>query len=214
MRSRRRLRLFSTFLRRQLVVWSVLLTYCATIFGVPLPAAPTKDVSTPFPCQHRACGCMNADQCWKSCCCFSARERVAWAREHGVEPGVPVKAAEQPKQEDAEDSCCRETEGQTPSKPVVVTKPTCHQPSTSQDKPHGSTPSKPRSAKTGTVWVLGITARKCGGNATEWSNAPLALPSAVFVFTWSFEWLLVGWVSAMHLLLEGVPATPTVPPPR
>ncbi len=57
---------------------------------LPLPAVPgsggKKDLSRPFPCQHRVCGCRSADQCWKSCCCFTNAQKVAWAEAHRVEP--------------------------------------------------------------------------------------------------------------------------------
>ena len=55
------------------------------IFGIPLPSSKAKDTTIPFPCQHHACGCLTAEQCWKDCCCFSPKERLAWAREHGVQ---------------------------------------------------------------------------------------------------------------------------------
>jgi hypothetical protein len=49
---------------------------------VPLPAALSvcKDLSKPFPCQQRACGCRSAYQCWKRCCCFTNSQKVAWAK--------------------------------------------------------------------------------------------------------------------------------------
>ena len=215
MPSRRRLRLFGISFRRQAIVWSVLLSYCATIFGVPLPATPLKDTSTPFPCQHRACGCLNAAQCWKSCCCFPLQDRVAWAREHHVEPPtqVVVPVAEPSKQEQDEDgdACCREANGTSPTQPnPAAKKPACHHSSSpkSQDKNPPSTNDK------STVWVLGMMARKCGGDAAEWSNVPLALPSAAVFVTWAFDWLLVGWSSSMHISLDGIPTPPSVPPPR
>jgi len=84
-----------------------LCTLCALLFGaigVPMPRLVTKDQSQPFPCQRRACGCMDAASCWKSCCCHSNREKVAWAKDRGVEiPDFVVVAAEQ---EGTLKTCC------------------------------------------------------------------------------------------------------------
>ncbi|MCY2968817.1 MAG: hypothetical protein NT069_35185 [Planctomycetota bacterium] len=67
---------------------------------LPFPAVTgsggKKDLSRPFPCQHRVCGCQSADQCWKSCCCFTNAQKVAWAETHQVElPQFVVVAAGQ-----------------------------------------------------------------------------------------------------------------------
>ena len=53
---------------------------------VPLPITVVKDLSIPFPCQAKGCGCQNANQCWSNCCCHSDSEKLAWAAKHGVEP--------------------------------------------------------------------------------------------------------------------------------
>jgi hypothetical protein len=52
--------------------------------GVPR-ARLTKDTSVPFPCQDRACGCLSAEQCYSSCCCFTPEERRRFASEQGVD---------------------------------------------------------------------------------------------------------------------------------
>lgn len=60
---------------------------CSVDFAVsgtnPGPAQITKDHSVPFPCQNRPCGCRSADTCLKKCCCFTADQKVAWAKMHG-----------------------------------------------------------------------------------------------------------------------------------
>ena len=57
------------------------------MLGLPLlPLRISKSSDTPFPCQHRTCGCATASQCWQQCCCFSDPEKLAWAREHQVRP--------------------------------------------------------------------------------------------------------------------------------
>lgn len=64
------------------------LLICALVFPLSTATVPedawAKDLSAPFPCQHRPCGCRSAEQCWKQCCCYSNAQKVAWARAHGV----------------------------------------------------------------------------------------------------------------------------------
>lgn len=52
--------------------------------GMPMPVGVWKDLSKPFPCQFRSCGCQSAESCWRSCCCFTDAEKLAWAEENGV----------------------------------------------------------------------------------------------------------------------------------
>lgn len=83
--------------RRRLLGWLSLMVYFAATFGLPLPALPATG---PFPCQSHGCGCRSAEQCWRSCCCYSMEEKLAWARNKGVEPPDYVVEAV------AEKSCC------------------------------------------------------------------------------------------------------------
>lgn len=39
-----------------------------------------------FPCEHSTCGCADAEQCWRSCCCSTLTQRLAWAEREGVTP--------------------------------------------------------------------------------------------------------------------------------
>jgi len=65
-------------------------------FSLHFGAPEAKDLTEPFPCQDRTCGCRTAAQCWKKCCCFSDSQKVAWAKSHGVRvPGFVVAAAKQ-----------------------------------------------------------------------------------------------------------------------
>jgi hypothetical protein len=43
-------------------------------------------ISEPFPCQSHSCGCATAHQCWTDCCCFTPRQRLAWAMRNRVTP--------------------------------------------------------------------------------------------------------------------------------
>ena len=59
------------------------------LFGsgyLPLPIPVLKDLSTPFPCQNKGCGCQNARQCWADCCCHSDHQKIEWAKANNVQP--------------------------------------------------------------------------------------------------------------------------------
>ena len=86
---------------------TVLLGICAMLLPLPmapLPSnSPEKDLSQPFPCQNRPCGCRSAEQCWKKCCCFNNSQKIAWAKAHKVAvPDAVVAATENEKLNSAE----------------------------------------------------------------------------------------------------------------
>ena len=139
--------LFGT-LRKRPAGWLALVGQLAAVFGLPLPAVSAKDLSSPFPCQQRQCGCMRAADCWSHCCCFSARERLAWAQEHQAE--VPDSLVEQAR-----------SEGQEPGSCCVIKKTKLSRPG-SKSLQH----------------ALGFMARQCHGHDTPWgSGDPAPLPA-------------------------------------
>jgi hypothetical protein len=83
--ARRRVRGWARKLARVVCVAAVLAGYSVACIGLPLPKLIAKDRSRPFACADRSCGCMNADDCWDDCCCFTREQKLAWAVEHGVE---------------------------------------------------------------------------------------------------------------------------------
>jgi hypothetical protein len=65
----------------------VLLAYTVTAAGVPIPTATRSQKNgEPYPCMAGNCGCNTAEQCWRSCCCHSLAERLAWAHTRGIQP--------------------------------------------------------------------------------------------------------------------------------
>ena len=79
--------LASTLPGRRIVSAVLLAAYVVTAAGVPVPiGAKPQAGGEAFPCAACGCGCGSAEQCWRSCCCHSLAERVAWAREHNVRP--------------------------------------------------------------------------------------------------------------------------------
>jgi len=88
-----------------LLIWLGLLQF-------PLPfavrasgtARSDKDLSTPFPCMNRPCGCRSAEDCWTSCCCTTKAERIAFVLDNGLEMPAALEEAEETPA--APRSCC------------------------------------------------------------------------------------------------------------
>jgi hypothetical protein len=78
-----RLPLFFDFLVKFTGVLLAVAVGIATI-GVPLDLPFAKQITEYFPCMSCGCGCVDADVCWRQCCCFNTDQKIAWAREHGV----------------------------------------------------------------------------------------------------------------------------------
>jgi hypothetical protein len=78
---------------QRLIGWLACMTVAVSSIGVPLPAQSVKKSGDPFPCQGCACGCKDAESCWRDCCCHTNGEKLAWARRHGVKPPAFVIAA-------------------------------------------------------------------------------------------------------------------------
>ncbi len=81
--------------RRGFTAALAILGVTACSLGVPLPALVVKRASQPYPCEHHACGCVDAEHCWRDCCCMTNRQKLAWAHSHGVTPPEFVAAAAQ-----------------------------------------------------------------------------------------------------------------------
>ena len=175
--------LFGTF-RRRPAAWLALAGQLAAVFGLPLPNLSAKDLSSPFPCQQRQCGCMRAADCWNHCCCFSAKERLSWARAHEAEvPDSLVEAARQ--SEKPKPGVCCEVKKTKSSRPAV--KPTQH------------------------VW--GLMARHCQGENAPWgSGEPAPVPACAV--TWVFDAQPVAWCLPASYDAAFVNQIPPVPPPR
>lgn len=97
---------------------TVLISFCAVCLPIPVfphRDRPAKDLSQPFPCQNRSCGCSSADQCWKKCCCFTNAQKVAWAKKNSV--AVPQFVLIAARAEAGQDSelCCHQTVRQKPT---------------------------------------------------------------------------------------------------
>jgi hypothetical protein len=71
---------------RRSISASLVAVYFTTAAGIPLPTLSTSKSGEAYPCSDHACGCDSAEQCWRSCCCFTMPERFAWARRNSIRP--------------------------------------------------------------------------------------------------------------------------------
>jgi hypothetical protein len=165
-----------------------LVGFLTATLGFPLPPVASKDRSRPYPCQDHACGCQSAEECWQHCCCFTAAERWAWAREQHVQP--PAYAAK------AAATCgapCCQAGGGTGC---------CTDHSAHKARRQHSAP-----------WVAGMAARHCHGQASLWLAAGAVTPPPPLV-TWQ-PWLRPGaWLSYPTADPTALSPLPPDPPPR
>ena len=164
--------------------------FLAGTVGLPVPRAvfTGKDRRAPFPCMNRTCGCASADQCWRGCCCFTNREKLAWAHEHGVTPPefvTRLAARERPRPA----SCCAAK--QAPDE--------C-------DAPESG-------ASLSVALVTAIQARKCQGQA-EVALALGAVTPPPARLALHLESLVCGDSEAIANFMSGVSDSPATPPPR
>lgn len=179
----------------RLIGLGVLVGICAVVVplpvAIPVPSnsAGQKDLSQPFPCMNRPCGCRSAEECWKQCCCFTNVEKVAWAEANQVRiPNFVVVAAE--KESSADKPCCCSAESKTdaarkPDKAANGVAGTCcsdrkmesaKAPAVKPDRTEVSLFGK---TSVRIKWVLAVKAAECQGQ----SVFCLTLPPAV-IPTW------------------------------
>lgn len=170
-----------------------LMGFLAGTVGVPVPrpALSGKDRSRPFPCLDRACGCQSADQCWRSCCCFTNREKVAWAKKHGVTlPDFVTHLAAR----------------EQPASPAATK---CYAAKQSQSCCSGS----PSDAGWTVGFVTAIQARKCQGQTQMWLALGAATPPPARL-SLNLQFVDSGEASVASAVLLGVSFSPATPPPR
>lgn len=171
--------------------WLSLAAYMLLASGLPIsvPGARNKDLSRPFPCMNCACGCQNADRCWRSCCCHTLAERIAWARENHVRPPDYVLAEARAAGIDVCDDCHE-------SKACCCC--CCAKP-------------KAKAASHENSVVL-IQALRCSGVGSDW----LAIGAAIIPAPsdWQLQLVLCGLVQPPTVDVASPAFEPLLPPPR
>jgi hypothetical protein len=149
---------------RRIVAALSLVGFLAVNVGFPVVEPSGKDLSQPFPCMGSACSCRSAEACWRGCCCHTNREKLAWAKKHGIKPPAYVFAAAA-SEATAASSCCV-------AKPAGEATSCC-------SKGRVAKKSEQRSSWQ-IAMVSTIAARKCQGLDQLWmilsAAAPLARP--------------------------------------
>lgn len=207
--------------RSRLISLAVLVGLCASFFPLPLSwhSATEKDLSAPFPCQDRPCGCKSAEQCWKQCCCFTNSQKLAWAKaNHVAAPSyVSVAAAkEQPKSSCNAAGCCSRhghSEESTGCEHCSETKShLCRQSSSDCD----SVPREPADTaidQSRTTVVLGVFWHKCQGHSWFWNSLPwgIVVDHCEFTACANYVGEFIGQLTSGRPQLS---LQPPVPPPR
>jgi hypothetical protein len=201
---------------RRLVALAALFGFLGGTVGVPLPHFRlAKDRSKPFPCQDHACGCASAEQCWRSCCCFTNQQKLAWAADHDVQPPEYVYVAAARELSAAPVSaCCQQTR-----KVCCGHDEACCEEHHEQDvaafvanhDPHGVAAAPATSWSID--WVSAIDARKCQGQAELWLTlgAVTRPPAKTEIDLQPFS---CGFVCCRLHSLIGIGDAPAAPPPR
>jgi hypothetical protein len=204
--------LFRRGIGRRAVCAFLLGAYIVTAAGIPLPLAsgPVKTREL-FPCAMTRCGCDSAERCWRSCCCHSLAERLAWARRNGVRPPAFAVAqaraagiylsllADTGAADERPGSCCMAD--RLPKKPACCAK---NQITTNANESN-------RAA--GDDHIVGWRALACRGQAVQWLAAvpTLIVPPRGIVNDLP---LIERRAPAVSEAATSVPHAPDVPPPE
>lgn len=195
---------------RRLVAGLLLVAFAVAMIGVPLPGWAGKDLSVPFPCMHRQCGCHNAAACWNSCCCHTSAQKLAWAKRHGVQaPKFVVAEAALEKQtkksEQLARSCC--SSKQQPAACCTTVAQANSAESCCQTKSQAK--ARPNSAD----WIRLEDARRCQGQAELWMMLGQVLPLANEVEL-PCEPIAHDWLAIRSSRAEILSSHPDERPPR
>lgn len=185
-----------------------LLSFIVCLFPLALPRFHFKNSSTPFPCQNCACGCKTPEQCWTHCCCYSPKERAAWAKEHGVTPPSYAILNES----DSSSSTKLIASGERTEKACCSTsnKPSCCNVSSKNPSPaksgHCCTKPKSKTEKLSyaneegkSSFILVVQALKCHGITFGFSALPV------------FEWSLTQAITILASHSESIPIENFIP---
>jgi hypothetical protein len=181
------------------------------------------DTSRPYPCMDRPCGCRTYEECWAGdCCCFTLKEKVAWARERGIEPPASAVAKVEsaaatsgPQKGRTEinpgSSCCRPQE----SKPGATVRADGIADTIAAAEKNGviSHSSPSRDVQRSSKWVLALFAQKCKGMDFTGFGIPVSVPPPP-PFVPTFDPPAADQVFSPIESPTGRSAPPDSPPPR
>jgi hypothetical protein len=194
-------------LARRFVAWALLATYATTASGVPLPRFSAATSTESHPCQTHRCGCATAEQCWKSCCCYSNGQKLAWAAERGVTvPEFVVAAARveaaQPLSPTPARACCR-------------SKRSCCEPSLIAGVPAGCDKAHDeRPDESSIEFVSLLQSERCRGTTPTWGGVAISLVPAPPARCPAFDPQVCRSTPWPPAAKPQAFSSPSVPPPR
>lgn len=197
--------------------------YTILAVGLPIPTVanwqPAANGKSPaFPCQGGRCGCRTAEQCWSSCCCHTATERLAWARAHGVAPPASllalIEGEPKPQASAVRKSCCASGKSccETAPVPANVDSSTAVEPSSGAQSSAHSAESSDHGEPV-VVWVSYWQSQRCRGDAPLRGSVPISLPPTPKLEA-SFQFACVSLASAIGISPPSPDSIPPDPPPR
>jgi hypothetical protein len=232
----------SQLLRRG-TAWAMLALYGLVASGIPLPMGlppagsaaekkiAGKDLSRPFPCMDKPCGCATAKQCFTSCCCHTPAETLAWARARGIDESVinaltrRVAAVSAPaaasggccssKAPESEPSCCSSPENEIDQAICSDYQSLAAEPKQSVNEPaceHEAAESNERPAAAVGVLVL-RDMLACGGMQSWWASGGVSLPPPAIVRC-EFPRPHVATLVLHDVNVPRTGSPPDLPPPR
>jgi hypothetical protein len=199
-------------LLRRSVAALVLAVYVVVAAGVPLPSAsrPAKSGER-YPCESCGCGCDSAEHCWRSCCCHTLAERLAWAEKNGIEPPAFALAEARKAGLDAV--------GRPLAKVVnvaVATRSCCsakHSCCSSRQESCCSSRAHKKQRDDRSDFIVGWRALACHGQSFDWLAAAPTLISVELII--SDQLPLVAWLGPhVSEVAAGVAVPPTLSPPE
>ncbi|WP_339729563.1 hypothetical protein [uncultured Gimesia sp.] len=194
----------------------MLVSFCASFVPLPVGSRSSieKDQSVAYPCQNRPCGCRSAEACWKGCCCFTNREKLAWAEANGVLPPtyVIVAAAKESATAVCKAGGCCSKSGATHE--IVQTDSEADDCCSETDHSHSAKMPAVKAAdeESQTLFVIGALVQKCQGQSLSWNSLPWAiLPE---IQTGVIDADPVVWSLPISLKAPARAVEPPEPPPR
>ena len=186
--------------QRQITSILLIAGFVAALLPIPLISSSHtngKDLSLPFPCQNRPCGCRSAAQCKKKCCCFTDEQKLAWAIRNGVDPSEVVASTTKcsTTSESTRKVCCT---SKNVAKSQVV---------------HRLPKLKSTSPQSRYKIVIGAVADDCQGLAKTASGQSVFLIPPTTSLNQLVEMIVERFATEGSVLVQVI-AEPPVPPPR
>ena len=177
----------------------LLVTFIGAMLPLPVRSSRSinsKDHSRPFPCQDRPCGCRSAEQCKKKCCCFSAEQKLAWAKRNRVAASEVVASTEN----------CE-------TKPLSTRKGCCSANRKAKTDDSDRFKKSPDETMRDDHIVIGMIAQECQGVAQTLSGQPVFVIPPVISLSSVVEPTGQYFVLEKSLFVQRF-IEPPVPPPR